>query len=131
MKYVFYGKIVGGKLELDHRELMTQLIKSLKDMDIEVEIRKQSDDPSLRQWAYLYGSVYKECANCWGWSINDVDLWMKKKFMRENGISLPDGLILTKTCFDKAWLAKYVDSCIMYAAQEGVVVMPPNIRERG
>jgi hypothetical protein len=62
--------------------------------------------------------------------IDDVDLWAKKKFMKENHIVLPDGLMLTKTVFDRVWLAKYVDSCIRYAAQEGIICAPPRIGAR-
>lgn len=124
-KKVFYGKVVNGKLTLDHKAMMIEYVSLQKDCLVEMELRNQSKDPSVVQWAYLYGSVYNEFADHYGWTIEDVDSWMKKKFMKENGIILPDGLMLTKTVFDRVWLAKYVDSCIRYAANEGVVVPPP------
>jgi len=127
-KLTLYGKIVKGLLKLDHRAMMTEYISQQKDQDIEIEIRSPKKDPSLRQWAYLYASVYLEFAHHLGWTIDAVDVWMKKKFMKENGITLPDGLILTKTAFDRVWLAKYVDFCIMAAAFEGVVVPPPKLK---
>ena len=55
---------------------------------------------------------------------------MKKKFMKDNGIVLPDGMILTKTVFDRVWLAKFVDSCIRYAAFEGIIVQPPRLKNK-
>ena len=127
-KLTLYGKIVKGILKLDHRAMMTEYISQQKDQDVEIEIRSPKKDPSLRQWAYLYASVYLEFAHHFGWTIDDVDKWMKKKFMQENGITLPDGLILTKTGFDRVWLAKFVDSCIRYAAFEGIAVPPPKIK---
>lgn len=129
-KLTLYGKIVKGILKLDHRAMMTEYVSQQKDQDIEIEIRSPKKDPSLRQWAYLYASVYLEFAHHFGWTIDAVDVWMKKKFMKENGITLPDGLILTKTGFDRVWLAKYVDSCIRYAAFENVVVAPPKQKAR-
>ena len=129
-KLTLYGKIVKGILNLDHRAMMTEYISQQKDQDVEIEIRSPKKDPSLRQWAYLYASVYLEFAHHFGWSIDDVDVHMKKKFMKEEGIELPDGLILTKTAFDRVWLAKYVDSCIRYAAFEGITVPPPKLGAR-
>ncbi len=126
-KRVFYGKIVDGKIKLDDRTMLETYVSMQKDADIELELRPQSTDPTLRQWSYLYASVYTEFGRNFGWEIDAVDTWMKKKFMKDNGIVLPDGLTLTKTVFDRVWLAKYVDACIRYAAQEGVVVMPPKI----
>lgn len=128
-KLTIYGKIRDGKLVLDHRAMLTEFISQQKDQDIEMEIRSPGKDPSVEQWGYLYGSVYKEFADHYGWTLEAVDLWAKKKFMRENGIVLPDGLILTKGVFDRVWLAKFVDSCIRYAAFEGVIVPPPRIKQ--
>lgn len=126
-KVTFYGKIADGKMVLDDRNLMVEYIKTCKDMDIELTIGPQSADPSVRQWGYLYSSVYKEFALCFGWTISDVDEEFKKRFMKENLIVLPEGMTLTKTVFDKVWLAKFVDSCIRYCADEGVTVAPPKI----
>jgi len=127
-KLLVYGKIVDGKIKLDHRAMMDEFISIQKDQDITIEIKSPKKDPSLEQWAYLYGSVYKEFANHFGWAIDVVEIWMKKKFMKENGIVLPDGMILTKTVFDRVWLAKFVDACIRYAAFEGVIVPPPRLK---
>lgn len=124
----FYGKIKGGTLVLDHKAMFQEYVSTLKDCDVEVILRKAKEDVTKSQWAYLYGSVYEEFANHFGWTIDAVDIWMKKKFMKENGIVLPDGLMLTKTVFDRVWLAKYVDSCIRYAAFEGITVPPPKIK---
>lgn len=124
-KLTLYGKIKDGILKLDHRAMMTEYISQQKDQDVEIEIRSPKKDPSLVQWAYLYASVYHEVANHFGWTLDEVDMWMKKKFMKENLIVLPDGLMLTKTAFDRVWLAKYVDFCIRTAAFEGIAVPPP------
>ena len=129
-KLTLFGKIVDGILKLDHRAMMTEYISQQKDQAVEIEIRSPKKDCSLNQWAYLYSSVYLEFAHYFGWTIDAVDVYMKKKFMKENGIELPDGLILTKTAFDRVWLAKYVDFCIMTAALEGVTVPPPKLKER-
>jgi len=127
-KLTVYGKIKDGILKLDHRAMMTEYVSQQKDQDVVIEIRNPKKDPSLEQWAYLYSSVYHETADYFGWTLDEVDLWMKKKFMKEELIVLPDGLMLTKTVFDRVWLAKYVDFCIMAAAFEGVAVPPPKLK---
>ena len=124
-KLTLYGKIKDGILKLDHRAMMTEYISQQKDQEVEIEIRSPKKDPSLVQWAYLYASVYLHFAHHFGLSIDAVDIHMKKKFMKENLIVLPDGLMLTKTAFDRVWLAKYVDFCIRTAAFEGITVPPP------
>ena len=124
----FYGKIKEGVLELDHKAMFREYVSTLKDSDVEVVLRNPKKDCSLNQWAYLYSSVYEEFASHFGWTIDDTDKYMKKKFMKENLIELPDGLILTKTAFDRVWLAKYVDFCIRTAAFEGIAVPPPKLK---
>ena len=126
MKYNFYGEIKDGKLVFDNPRLVKEALACLKDMRVEVVIRKEGNDPSLDQWRYLYACVYTPFAEFFGWTIDEVDVWMKKSFMKDNGIVLPDGLMLTKTVFNREWLAKYIDSCIQFAAEEGIVVMPPS-----
>ena len=124
-KRTFYGKITDGKLVLDDRNLMNEFIKRSKDKDIELTISPASKDPSVRQWGYLYSSVYREYALFSGHTIDEVDKGFKQRFMEDNHIVLPEGMMLTKTVFDRVWLAKYVDSCIRYCAEDNVAVPPP------
>lgn len=130
-KRIFYGRIGKGKLVLDHLAVFREYTSTFKEGErMEFEVRKESHDPSNAQWAYLYANVYNEVADHFGITSDEVDLWMKKKFMKEFHIVLPDGLMLTKTVFDRVWLAKYVDCCIRYAALEGITVAPPRIGAR-
>ena len=130
-KRIFYGKIEKGKLVLDQQAMFRGYTGTFPDgTKMEFEVRKESKDPSAAQWAYLYANVYREVHEYLGIDVDEVDLRFKKKFMKENGIILPDGLMLTKTVFDRVWLAKYVDSCIRYAALEGITVAPPRIGSR-
>ncbi len=128
-KRIFYGKIEKGKLVLDQQAMFREYTSTFsEDTKMEFEIRKESNDPSNAQWAYLYANVYREVHEYLGISVNDVDIRFKRMFMKEFGIVLPDGLMLTKTVFDRVWLARYVDSCIRYAAELGVSVAPPRIK---
>lgn len=126
MKYTFFGTIKNGKLIFDHQRMYKEAIACCRDMRVEIIIKQESFDVSLDQWRYLYACVYTPFADQFGWTIDEVDKWMKEKFMEENLIKLPEGLRLTKTCFDRVGLAKYIDSCIRFAAEEGLSVMPPN-----
>ena len=126
MKYTFFGTIKDGKLIFDHPRMIKEAIKCCRDMRVQVTIEKEGTDPSLEQWKYLYAVVYKIFGENFGWTIDAVDTYMKQKFMSENLIILPRGMILTKSSFQREGLAKYMDSCIRYSADEGVVVPPPN-----
>ena len=126
MKTTFYGKIEDGKLVFDHPRMVKESIACCRDMRVAVTIKKEGADPSLEQWKYLYAVVYKIFGDTYGWTIEDVDVYMKQKFMAENLIVLPKGMILTKSSFQREGLVKYMDSCIRYAAEEGVVVPPPD-----
>jgi len=126
MRYTFFGEIKNGELILDNQYLVKEAISRCKNTRVEIRIQKESEDVSQAQWKYLYASIYKPFGDYYGWTVYDVDTWMKDRFMEENLIKLPGGLRLTKTCFDRMGLAKYIDSCIRYAAEEGIVVEPPN-----
>ena len=126
MKYTYYGKIEDGKLVFDYPHMMKDSIVMCPDMRVKVTLEKEGTDPSLEQWKYLYAVVYKIFGDNYGWTIDAVDVYMKQKFMAENLIVLPKGLILTKSSFQREGLVKYMDSCIRFAAEEGVSVPPPN-----
>ncbi len=126
MRYNFYGKIEDGKLIFDYPNMMKEAISCCRDMRVEVTLQKEGADPSLDQWRYLYAVVYKIFGDNFGWTIDAVDVYMKQKFMAENLIVLPKGLILTKSSFQREGLVKYMDSCIRFAAEEGIVVPPPD-----
>ena len=128
-KQVFYGSIKAGRLALDHKAMFREYTATLPEgMEVEIVIRAKSKDPSVEQWGYLYANVYDEWANHFGCSIDDTDTTMKKKFMKAQHMILPDGLIITKSLLDRAWLAKYVDFCIRLCAEEGIVVPPPRVK---
>ncbi|KKK96308.1 hypothetical protein LCGC14_2664080 [marine sediment metagenome] len=122
----FYGKIKGGVLLLDHKATFQECVSTIKDCDVEIIIGKAQENTTHLQWKYLYGCVYTPFGEHFGWTIDEVDVWVKRKFMKDNGIELPKGLTLTKTVFDREWLAKFIDSAIMYCAEEGLSVLPPN-----
>jgi len=126
MRNTFYGTIKDGKLVFDHAHMVKEVIACCRDMRVVVTIKKEGADPSLEQWKYLYAGVYKIFGDTYGWTIEDVDVYMKQKFMAENLIVLPKGMILTKSSFQKEGLVKYMDACIRYAAEEGVAVPPPD-----
>jgi len=125
MRYTFYGKIENGKLVLDNQYMFREFISKQKDQKVELVIRSPQEDSTANQYRYLYGSVYSTFAESFGWTVEEVDYYMKERFMREHLIFLPRGLTLSKSSFDKHWLAKYIECCIRYCAEQGVVVPPP------
>ena len=124
----FYGEIKDGKLVLDNPDIFREAIARCRDKPVVVEVRKQEDDVTRGQWGYLYGSAYRLFADHFGWSVDDVDKYMKREFMKYHGMILPDGMTLTKSSFGRGWVANYIDFVLNKCGEEGVVVPPADPR---
>lgn len=126
-KTKWYGVVQEGKLVLDNKGVFYQFLKGIPDgTRIEITLEKEGRDVTQQQWRYLYSCVYAPFAEHFGWTVDEVDQYFKKKFCQANLIQLPQGLSLSKTSFDRQWLSTYIDFCCLVAAKEGVVVQDPN-----
>jgi len=125
----FYGEIKNGKVCLDDAQTYSCWLQSKykEGQRVEITVTRESQDQTHEQYKYLYSCVYPPFAEEFGWSITNVDDWMKKSFMDEYGIVLPKGIVLSKAAnFNREWLAKYIDFCLLKCAEMGVVCCPPS-----
>jgi len=104
----FYGVIKNGWVNLDDKQTYTNWLRSKfkEGQRIEVTVARESQDQTHEQYKYLYSCVYPPFAEEFGWSISEVDEWMKKSFMENYGIILPKG--------------------IQKCAEMGVAILPPD-----
>jgi len=124
----FFGKIKDGWVSLDNKETYTRWLRSKfkEEQRVELTVAKESQDQTHEQYKYLYSCVYPPFAEEYGWSISEVDEWMKKSFMEEYGIILPKGMMLSKAAnFNRLWLSRYIDFSVQKCAEMGIAVLPP------
>jgi len=125
----WFGKFEKNYIHLDDNDTYLKWLRSKfkEGQRIELTVTKESQDQTHEQYKYLYSCIYPPFSEEYGWSISDVDEWMKKSFMEEYEIVLPKGMMLSKAAnFNREWLAKYLDYCIRKCAEMGIAVCPPN-----
>jgi len=110
----FYGVIKNGWVNLDDKQTYTNWLRSKfkEGQRIEVTVARESQDQTHEQYKYLYSCVYPPFAEEFGWSISEVDEWMKKSFMENYGIILPKGMILSKAFVFKNVLKWGLQYCL-------------------
>lgn len=123
----FHGKIVDGSVKLDEKETYRRWVQSKfkESQRVEITVSRESQDQTHDQYKYLYAAVYEPFSQEYGWSMSEVDEWMKKSFMEEYGIVFPKGIVFSKAAnFNREWLAKYIDFCVIKCAEYGVAALP-------
>lgn len=93
--------------------------------ELEIRIAKWSEKQTHDQYEYLYSCIYEPFRQAnEGWTLEDVDEFMKEKFIKAYGIVLPKGMTLSKAAnFNKEWISKYIDACIKVCIESGVEVL--------
>ena len=120
----FYGEFVDGKLVLDRPEIYKTWSKSQTGR-CEITIGKESEDVTQQQWGYLFACLYKPVADELGWLVEEVDGIFCKMFLTQNKGTNKE-YVKSKSRLNREEIAKYIDLCIMKAAELGVVCQPPN-----
>ena len=129
----FYGEIVriddecdDTTLKLDRWGVYHSYLNSLEvGQRVEVEIRKESEDITLNQYAYYFSCIVDPMSDSTGYTKKEQDGVLCKQLLTEN-IGLPNEYVKSKADLNRTELAKFIDTAAMLAAQIGVVVMPPN-----
>jgi hypothetical protein len=121
----FYGLVnQDGKLILDHRPAFDGYVKQLMGKRVELTIAKESQDVTGEQMAYYYACIVRPLALDLGYLEDEMDWELKNRFLRVKG----NKMVYTrnKTDLNREELAAFIDKCIVFAAEQGVVVVPPN-----
>lgn len=127
----FYGEIISVgptdlELKLDRGGVFRSYIASLPvGQRLEVEIRKESEDVTHDQYEYYFACIVQPLADELGYSKVECDGVICKHLLTENP-GLPNEYVKSKTQLNRTELAKFIDTAAMLAAQQGVVVEPPN-----
>ena len=122
---IFYGQIENGRLHLDHPEIYNTWVSTLEGQRVEIEVKKESDSITDRQWGYLFACVYSPIATETGYTIEETDGMLKKMFLTRNKDTKKE-YIKEKSKLNKAEISEFIDKCIGVAAGLGVVCLPAN-----
>jgi len=122
----FYGTIKNGNLELDRLALFLEYMKAWKEGErVEMTIKPESQDKTAEQFAYYFSCVVQPLADCLGYTKTEMDGVLCKHLLTENPGTKKE-YVRSKSDLNRAELARFIDGAIMLAAQQGVVVAPPN-----
>ena len=120
MNKIYYGKIKGGKLILPERNILDNFIRSQRDCDVELILRKQKKTRSLQQNSYYWAVIIKLLSEHTGYSADEMHGVIKWKFVYTQDKSSTSDL----STFD---YTVFIDEIREWAQQELDVYIPvPN-----
>ena len=134
-----FGKIVKGKRLYYNPDLHSETIASLEGQEFEEVIKLKHKKVSTDAYGYYYGCVIKtalEFELFGGWDKEDVDDFFTKKFLTyHKTVCLKytdvteDFSAIPKTPskgqgFSSNRMKEYTDRCIMWLAENGIIVPP-------
>ena len=128
-KALFYAEKKDNVLKMDRLGLFNSYIENLPGGRYEIEVRKESMDITLSQYEYYFACIVQPLAEELGYTKVEMDGVLCKQLLTENP-GLPNEYVKSKTRLNRTELAKFIDNAAMLAAQQGVVVEPPNKRWR-
>ena len=125
-KVKFYGEVLVGVLHLDRVGLFETFLKTLPEgTRLEVTLEKEAWDKTLQQLSYYFSCVVQPLADHLGYSKVECDGVLCKQLLTENPGTKKE-YVKSKSDLNRTELAAFIDKAIMLAAQNGVVVAPPN-----
>jgi len=119
----FYGSIKDGKIHFPSqtRGLLDEYTSKFKEGEgIVVLVSKQNDDITLEQYRYLYACVYEPLAEQLGYTVDEIDEILKYKFLAKFK-GTPHEFLTGKSELSREEMARYIDHCIQFAAESGIV----------
>lgn len=120
----FYGKIKDGKVVFSPqtRGLMDEYTScKFKDEEsVVVTISKPDKNTTVEQYRYLYACVYEPLADQLGYTVDEIDEMLKYKFLVKFK-GTPHEFLIGKSELSREEMAKYIDHCIQFAAEAGVI----------
>ncbi len=123
-KGIFYGSVDEvPDVHLDNKEVYKLFLQNFRGKRVEVTIREEGEDWSVPQFRYLYACVYEPLAKEVGYTVEELDGVLKKKFLTVNKGKKRE-YVRDKHTLNRAELAEYIDKCIHQAAEVGVVCLP-------
>ena len=115
-----------GQVIIRDRESFDNYAKTLQGSELEVIIRKRKSQRSSQQNRYYFGCVVKLIGEYCGYDTDDMHEALAMKFLRIEDCPItgvPRRKRTPKT--NTAEFAAYVDQCIRFGAELGVVIPEP------
>ncbi len=126
---IFYGVVKEGKVHLDSKTVWDAWLKTQEGNRVQIEVSKEAEHSTDNQFRYLYGCIYTPLAEYTGYTVEEIDGFLKKKHLTVK-VKKKKGKVLEyikdKRNLTKKELAKYIDDCIQTCAECGVTVLPPD-----
>jgi hypothetical protein len=93
---IFFGHVSpGGVLELDHPELLSDLLKGrLANCRVQLDIDRKKTPPSQQQSAYLFAAVYSPIAEHTGYAVMECHEICKKLFLTPRQLAVGDRTVV-------------------------------------
>lgn len=110
---------------MDRLGLFNTYIENLPEGRYEVEIRKESYDPTLQQWAYYFACIVSPLSEHTGHAKDEIDGILSRKFLTQN-LGTDREYVKSKAKCNRAETAALIDQAANFAAELGVIVCPPD-----
>lgn len=126
MKHVFYGHITNRKLELNDRSGFTDVVHSLDDKDIVIEIGEFKPTRTNRANAYYWGVVLKCISDDSGHDPESLHEHFKRKFLTPLIVTIMDEetKIYTTRTLDSQEFWDYVERVRVFAGEFFNIIIP-------
>ncbi|MDP1615073.1 MAG: hypothetical protein Q8L68_04680 [Methylococcales bacterium] len=124
----WYGAIKIGKIVFptQTRQMLDEFVatKFKEDETVVILVMKQDSNITLEQYRYLYACVYEPLAAELGYTVDEIDEILKLKFLTKfKGTS--HEFVTGKSELRREEMAAYIDNCIRFAAEAGIVCQSP------
>lgn len=82
--YVTSGRVLGGHLQIRNRRHFEDAFKRWRDCEVTVTIEKKHATRNLEQNALYFAGYVKPLADEFGWTVNDMHEYLKKRFLPQH-----------------------------------------------
>lgn len=123
---IFYFKKEQGKVLWNNKLQIQDYIKHLKDDHYQMEIIRERKDVTKDQRAYYFSCVVSMLGNHLGYTKEDMDYELRRMFLRDPTSQVGRIKSLSDSGISREEMATFIDKCILFASNEGVIVPEAN-----
>lgn len=121
---IYYFTVKDGKIILDQRVLFDLYVKSLKEGTRgEMVLEDITKDKTLPQLRYYHGVIVKEFSEKTGYSKEECDGILKRRFLTVNK-GTDTEYVRSKATLTCEEMKEFIDQCIQYLAENGIPILP-------
>jgi hypothetical protein len=132
-----FGKVLdNGNISFINAELWNEQRLSLAGKDIEITIKERHRKPSISQFSYYWGGILRTCLQHESFSHYTSVEELHKEVMAPmllgyqvrvvvGGKKYDRHMVKSLTELSKKETAEFIDNCLNFVAQEGVIILNP------